>query len=102
MTVCFFGFFRAGEITAPSAGAFDLAVHLSWGDVAISTECPKVLRVFLKRLKTDQFGRGVAVFVSATGEDLCPVDAARAGLTLERGCRTPSSSRWVVDLARPF
>ena len=34
-TVCFFGFFRAGEITVPTTSAFDAATHLSWGDVAI-------------------------------------------------------------------
>ena len=82
MSVCFFGFFRAGELTVPSAGAFDSAVHLSWGDVAISTECPKVLKVFLKRSKTDQFGQGVAVFLGATGEDLCPVNAVMSYVAL--------------------
>ena len=35
----------------------------------------KVLRVFLKRSKTDQYGRGVEVFVGATDDDLCPVRA---------------------------
>ena len=34
-SACFFGFFRAGEITVPSASAFDPLVHLAWGDVAI-------------------------------------------------------------------
>ena len=75
-TVCFFGFFRAGEITVPSAPAFDARVHLAWGDVAISDD-NRVLRVLLKRSKTDQFMRGVEVFIGATGNDLCPVDAVR-------------------------
>ena len=47
-TTCFFGFFRAGEITVPSASMFDPAVHLAWGDVAISAD-NRVVRVFLKR-----------------------------------------------------
>ena len=34
---CFFGFFRAGEITVPSATAFDPAAHLAWGDVSSTT-----------------------------------------------------------------
>ena len=75
-TVCFFGFFRAAEITVPSVPAFDSRVHLAWGDVAISDD-NRVLRVFLKRSKTDQFMRGAEVFIGATGDDLCPVDAAR-------------------------
>ena len=31
--------------------------------------------LIFKRSKTDQFGRGVAVYVGATGDDLCPVSA---------------------------
>lgn len=76
-TTCFFGFFRAGEITVPSAAAFDPAVHLAWGDVAIS-ENRQVVRVFLKRSKTDQFGRGTEVFFQATDDELCPVSALGA------------------------
>jgi hypothetical protein len=53
----FFGFFRAGEITVPSASAYDAAPNLFWGDVAISGD-QLVVRVLLKRSKTGQFGRG--------------------------------------------
>ena len=74
MTVCFFGFFRAGEITVSTVGSFDPAVHLAWGDVSIS-ENSRVVRVFLKRSKTDQFARGTEVFIGATGDELCPVAA---------------------------
>ena len=75
-TVCYFGFFRAGEITVLSASTFDARVHLAWGDVAIS-EDNRALRVFLKRSKTDQFMRGTEVFMGSTGDDLCPVSATR-------------------------
>ena len=76
---CFFGFFRAGELTVPTATAFDAAVHLAWGDVAVdAADPPAMVRVFLKRSKTDQFGRGVEVFFGATGDDICPVAAIRA------------------------
>ena len=54
-TTCFFVFFRAGEITTPTTSGFDPAIHMTWGDVAIS-EDHRVVRVFLKRSKTDQFG----------------------------------------------
>ena len=76
-SVCFFGFFRAGEITT----AYDSAVHLSWGDVSISDD-GRILRVFLKRSKTDQYGRGVEVFIGAMDNDLCPVRAVRIYMTL--------------------
>ena len=73
---CFFGFFRAGEITIPTASAFDAAVHLAWGDVACdSMQNPTSIRIYLKRSKCDQFGRGVAVFLGRTGDTLCPVAA---------------------------
>lgn len=46
-TVCFFGFFRSGEITVPSAAAFDPTIHLSWGDVAVDDPAnPSVIRFF--------------------------------------------------------
>ena len=75
-SACFFGFFRAGEITVLSVSALDPTVHLAWSDVAIdSGHPPSKIRVLLKRSKTDQFGRGVVVFLGATGDDLCPVTA---------------------------
>lgn len=78
-TTCFFGFFRAGEITVPTRTAFNPTVHLAWGDVASDDgQPPTMLRVFLKRSKTDQFGRGVDVYLGATGDDLCPVAAVLA------------------------
>ena len=77
-SVCFFGFFRAGEINVPSATAYDSAVHLSWGDVSISDD-GRVLRVVPKM---DQYGRGVEVFIGATDNDLCPVRAVRLYVTL--------------------
>lgn len=76
---CFFGFFRASEITVPTGSAFDTAVHLAWGDVAVdSLTHPSKVRFFLKRSKTDQFGRGVEVFVGVTGDEACPVQAVIA------------------------
>lgn len=73
--ICFVGFFRAGKITVPTASSYDPAIHLSWGDVSIS-EDRRRLRVFLKRSKTDQYGRGTEVFIGAMDDDLCPVSAA--------------------------
>ena len=39
-SLCFFGFFRSGEITVQSAGAFDSKVHLAWGDVSVDGNVP--------------------------------------------------------------
>ena len=87
-TLCFFGFFRSGEITIPTLVAFNSSIHLSWGDVAVdSIESPTCARIHLKRSKCDQMGKGVDIYVGTTGDELCPVTAllayiAKRGTTL--------------------
>ena len=76
VVTCFFGFFRAGELTTPSLQGYDPAVHLSWGDVTVDS--PTVIRVFLKRSKCDQFGKGVGIYIGRTDDELCPVAAILA------------------------
>ena len=79
VTLCFFGFFRSGEVTVPSREAFETRVHLGWGDVAIDDRTnPRAVRVHLRRSKTDQFGNGIDVVVGRTGDTLCPVTAVCA------------------------
>ncbi len=78
-TLCFFGFFRSGEIAIPTAGSFDPDSHLTFNDVMVdSLQSPQLVRVRLKVSKTDPFRRGVDVFVGRTGDDLCPVAAVLA------------------------
>jgi len=75
-TVCFFSFFRAGEICLTTVNSFDASQHLSWGDVAIdSSDNPQMLKIHLKRSKSDQLGKGVDVFIGKTGCILCPLAA---------------------------
>ena len=88
-TTCYFGFFRAGELTVPSALAFNPAFHLSWGDVAISDSSPRTVRIFLRRSKSDQFGRGVNVFLGETGDGICPVLAVMAYAAVRGGSPGP-------------
>jgi hypothetical protein len=83
--LCFFGFFRAGEITVPNQSSFNTSKHLSWGDVSIDDPMdPKVLKVNLKHSKTDQLGKGVEVYVGRTKCVLCPV-AAVVAYMVKRG-----------------
>lgn len=74
-TLCFFGFMRAGELTVPSDNGFDKSTHLAFKDVAVN---PKVLKVRLKKSKTDPFRVGVDIFVGRTDSPLCPVAAVLA------------------------
>ena len=65
-SLCFFGFFRSGELTSPSDHCFDPDVHLSFRDVAVDNrDHPTSVKVHLKSSKTDR----------KTGNDLCPVSA---------------------------
>ena len=52
---------------------------MAWRDVAVdSLTHPSKVRFFLKWSKTDQFGRGVEVFVGVTRDKACPVQAVIA------------------------
>ncbi len=103
--LCFFGFCRSGEITVPSASAYDERVHLAWGDVAVVKGSSSIVRIHLKRSKCDQLGRGVDIFVGRMHSELCPVSrlfstwvfAARLPAPssyLPIGPRLPNSSLW--------
>ena len=83
--LCFFGFFRSGKITTPSTTGFNPKIHLAWGDVAIdSTQSPSLLKIRLKRSKTDQFGQEVDIYMGKTGCPLCPVAGVTAYM-VQRG-----------------
>jgi len=59
-TLCFFGFFRSGEITVPSLTSFVTSKHLAWGDIAVdNVDNPQTIKMHLKKSKTDQLGKGV-------------------------------------------
>ena len=74
--VAFFGFFRLGELLPESAGAYNPATSLSWGDVAVDNpERPTMVRIHLKKSKCDQFGSGADVILGRTHTALCPVAA---------------------------
>ena len=78
--LCFFGFFRLGELLIASSSDKGEPIHsrLLWGDVAIySASTPTLLRVF-QVSKYDQVGRSAYVFVGRTSNLLCPVAAVLA------------------------
>ena len=82
-TLCFFGFFRAGEITTPSDSSYDPGNHLSLDDIAVDIpEAPSMLQVHLKVSKTDPFRKGIDVYIGRTRDDLCPVAAMMAYLAV--------------------
>ena len=85
-TICFFGFFRSGEITLPAGTSFDDTKHLSWGDVAVDNPAlPQIVKVRLKVSKSDQLRKGVDVFIGKTGGVICPVAAVLAYMAARGG-----------------
>ncbi len=98
VTTCFFGFFRAGEITVPSAAALNPAVHLAWGDVAINNPWnPTLVVIHLEQSKCDQFGDGVDVCDGCTGDELCPVVAVTSYIARRGGEPGAHSRGQAVD-----
>ncbi len=83
--VCFFGFFRAGELTVPSDAAYNPTTHLNLEDMAGDSLTRPLLQVRLKVSKTDPFRMGVDVFIGPFGDDLCPVKAMAAYLVARGG-----------------
>lgn len=64
-----------GELLAESPESFNSSLHLAWGDVAVDSMAPTMVRVHLKKSKTDQFGDGADIVLGKTGLTLCPVAA---------------------------
>ena len=86
----FFGFFRMGEVTARTVdGSGEHCIRME--DVAVDDHAnPTVVRINLRSSKTDQFGKGVEVFLGKTdGEELCPVAALLAYLAVRGGAEGP-------------
>ncbi len=82
-SLCFFGFFRSGELTTPSESGYDEGAHLSFHDVSVDNLAePQVLQVRVKASKTDPFRTGVDVFVGRTNCNKCPVAAVLAYMVM--------------------
>ena len=81
LSVFFFGFLRAGEVTVPSERAYDGGEHLNISDISVdSVTSPTAMKVKKKASKTDPFRQGVDLFIGKTGNKLCPVAAMLAYL----------------------
>ena len=66
----FYGFMRSGEFTTSRS----LAVAIQANDLAVAShESPSIVRVTLRRAKTDPFGCGVNIFFGRTNTPTCPV-----------------------------
>ena len=69
---------------------YDPSVHLSFSDIAVDNlERPAVLRLTIKQSKTDQFWKGVDLFLGKTDTDIRPVRALLNYLILHGTAQRP-------------
>ena len=81
--LCFFGLHRSGEVVAPDNSNFDPTQHLPFTDITEdSLSNPSFLSVNIEQSKTNPFRLGVKIIVGRTREDLCPVAAVLAYMSL--------------------
>ena len=74
--LCFFGFFRLGEIVCSSENSFFEHKDLLLSDLAVDSHShTSYIVVKVKQSKTDQFRKGAQVIIGKTDDDLCPVAA---------------------------
>ena len=100
----FFGFFRLGELLVESESDYTPALHLSWGNVAVDAHSEtSMVKIHLKKLKCDQFGKGVDILLGHTGCPLCPVVALLSFIGSHRdtaGCFFIDSERKPIRKSR--
>ena len=66
----------------PSAHNYDKDVHINIADVAVdSILSPYLVRVTIKKSKTDKFRRCVDIYMGKTRKEICPVGAIMAYIT---------------------
>ena len=71
----YFGFLRVGEFTATGVG-HTASSSLQIADVTGNSHpCPSVIKVWLKKAKTDPFGKGVNIYLGKSSQRICPVAA---------------------------
>ena len=62
MMLCYFGFFRSGEICIRSRDSFDATSNMTFFDVSVDNLAdPSCIQVLLKKSKTDQLRQGTLV-----------------------------------------
>jgi hypothetical protein len=80
LLAAFYGLLRCSEYAPKGVAAFDPSRQLTQAD-NLSVDRPGTAPfevLFIGRSKADPFGRGQAVVVGSTGDDICPVGAIRA------------------------
>ena len=78
-----------GEFTATGSSDSSLQIADVTGN---SHPCPSIIRIWLKKAKTDPFGRGVNIYLGKSGQRICPIAAILAYIAI----RTPGEGQLLV------
>ncbi len=77
----YFGFMRSGEFTSCQANQGSSTLQTS--EVAMDSHSnPTVIRLFLRKAKTDPFGKGVYIYLGKTSKPVCLVMVLRKYLAI--------------------
>jgi hypothetical protein len=84
MRLAFYGFLRVSEFVAPSPHQFDPETHLGAADVSFyyNTGGLSHMSIHIKQSKTDPFRVGQTIFIGATCNARCPVQALQAYMSM--------------------
>ena len=101
--MAFFAFLRCGEYTSPNS-VFAMEEGLARQDVTVGDSTSgKMVKIHLKASKTDLFRVGVSLQVHSTSNDLCPVTALLAYLTVRDHLhKSPQSSFFILPDFTPL
>ena len=86
----FFGILRCSEFTVPSQKDYDPESHLLFADVSVDSRIsPSMIRIHIKKSKTDPFRQGFHLYFGKTNNDICLVNSLLAYLIRRRGTPGP-------------
>ena len=85
MSLCFYGFLRAGEVVVPSDTEFDSSQHLTYKDIAVDDKRqPSFITISIKQSKTDPFRKGVTIVIGRAPGPLCPLAAVLSYMAMRK------------------
>ncbi len=97
--LAFFGFMRAGELTASTAGN---QANLQVNDITVDSHVnPQLLTIHLRHSKTDQFGAGHYIHLGRTSSIVCPV-AAMLGYLSHRPTLGTQTNLFIFENGDPL
>ena len=86
--VAFFGLLRISEFACPSQSTFDRTLHLCRDNISFN-QANSIMLLRIKGSKTDPFREETTIRLAATYNNLCPVAAVIAYLSLSKNSQGP-------------